>query len=807
MKTREKKSVLKKLLAQRPVVLDGATGTELQKGGMPAGVCPELWAAAQPEALAAIQRRYFEAGADIVYSCTFGANRMKLAEFGAAERVRELNAALVAVARRSGSGLVAGDMGPTGQFIEPFGTVAFNDAVSVYQEQATALIAAGVDLLVIETMIDIQEARAALVAVREISDIPTLVTMTYERGGRTLNGTDPVAALITLQSLGADAVGCNCSTGPQDMAKIIAQMRPYATVPLAAKPNAGLPVLRDGRTFFDMGPEEFGAHVPALLAAGAALVGGCCGTTPAHIRAVKNAAASGAPFVATRPRLAALSSARRSLIFSETMPLVIVGECLNPTGKKALQQELREGNFALVQTLARDQEAAGAQLLDVNAGVAGIDEVKTLRDMVALLAVHAQSPLVIDSANPAAVEAALRVYPGRALINSISGETKKMEALLPLAAKYGALFILLPLEDGRVPLTAAERIAVVRKVFRAARRYGFTKQDFIVDGLVLTVSSSPAAARETLKFIAWNAQQFKTRTIAGLSNISFGLPNRPAANAVFLAMAQAAGLSAAILNPLREEAMLGALAGDVMMERDPAAARFIARAANAAAGTASAVPPAVHAAGESAVAVYRAVLEGRRQECAAAVSAALRAGIAADKLVVEVMIPAVTAVGELFDRKIYFLPQLLAGAETMKTACSLLEPYRQTTGPQAAPGVVILATVQGDIHDIGKNIVALLLKNHGFTVIDLGKDVAAAEILAQARRFENSVVGLSALMTTTMVRMPEIIEQARREGLACRFILGGAVVSESFARAQGAAYAADGVQAVRVIQGLVHQGV
>ncbi len=773
-------------------------GTELQKRGMPGGVCPELWCLENPSVIQDVQREYRAAGSDIVYTCTFGGNRFKLAEYKV-RNVREINRDLARISRKTlgPQTWIAGDIGPTGQFVKPFGNLDFEEAVEAFKEQARGLIEGGVDLIVIETMMDIQEARAALIAVREISDLFTVVTMTFERDGRTLNGTDPRTALITLQALGADAVGCNCSTGPADMIGFVRAMKPYATVPLVAKPNAGLPKLTGGRTVFDMEAREFASYAGRFASAGVNLVGGCCGTTPLHIRELRERIGGARTISPLRASISALSSARRSLVLEEGGPIAVIGEGINPTGKKALQEELLQGKTSLIRQMAREQEESGADLLDVNVGMPAIDEVKAMRDIIQLLAVATDLPLVIDSAKPEAVEAALRIYPGRALVNSISGEKEKREELLPLAAKYGAMFILLPLAEREIPDTAERRIEIIKSTYGRARSFGFTKEDILVDGLVMTAASNPDAPEETLKTVEWVSRRFKGKSVIGLSNVSFGMPERRWLNATFLAMAAARGLRAVIANPAREELMAVKLASDVLTGRDRDAAHYIARFS----GLAERREPKGPAEQTPRERVTRAILEGNREEINDLVDAAVAAGETAARLVQDTMIPAIIHVGDLFGRKEYFLPQLIASAETMKRAMEHLEPrLRKDRNTRKGKGPILLATVQGDIHDIGKNIVALMLRNHGFQVIDLGKDVSADAVVKAAKRHKAPVVGLSALMTTTMVRMPEVIRLARDQGLTCRFILGGAVVTRPYAESLGAAFARDGVEAVRTIE-------
>ncbi len=799
------KNSIKGLSKKGIVLLDGAIGTELQKGGMPAGVCPEAWCLENPAVLQDIYRTYKKAGSHIVYAATFGANRCKLSQYGLKD-VRTINRDLAMLAKNAvGKGcFVAGDIGPTGRFVAPFGDLPFEEAVEIFKEQIAGLLEGGVDLMVIETMLDIQEARAALLAVKETCDLFTLVTMTYEKDGRTLNGTDPVTALITLQSLGADAVGCNCSSGPEAMLGMVEAMKPYATVPLAAKPNAGMPRMEGGDTVFDMDAAAFGGWGKRLAAAGANLLGGCCGTTPAHIGALKAGVADAPSLPPCRTALSAVSSARGHRIFERGNPLQIVGERLNPTGKKALQQELLEGKMTLVRQLAREQEEMGVALLDVNVGVPGLDEVKAIGEVINLLAVTTGVPLMVDSSRAETIEAALRCYPGRALINSISGEKEKLARLLPLAAKYGAMFILLPLADGELPLTAERRREIVKDIYQKARTYGFTKEDIIVDGLVMTVASDPRAALETLKTVDWCANKFHCRTLLGLSNVSFGMPERQWVNAAFLAMGQVLGLNLAIANPGSAEMMNIKAAGDLLLQKDRDAAAYLARFSRFEVPGAKLPPPVAASPGDR---VSQAIMEGNREDIAALVEEALAAGRSARALVDEFMTPAIVRVGDLFDKKVYFLPQLIAAAEVMKLGLSFLEPQLSAGSGIAAPkGTVILATVMGDIHDIGKNIVALMLRNHGYQVVDLGKNVPVETVVAAMKEHRPHVVGLSALMTTTMVKMQKVIELAAREGLQCPFLVGGAVVTGAYAASIGAAYARDGVEAVRVVDALIQAG-
>lgn len=797
------KDKIKKFLTKKIIVLDGATGTELQKRGMPNGVCPEKWCLEHPDVIAQIHRDYQQGGADIVYSCTFGANPHKLGQYSISG-VEDINAKLVRIAKNAvtANTLIAGSIGPLGVFPEPFGTLKFEDAVLAFKRQVKGLIDGGADLLVIETMMDIQEARAALIAAKELTDKFVMVTMTFEKEGRTLNGTDPLAALITLQSLGADAVGCNCSTGPKEMDAFIVKMKPYATVPLIAKPNAGLPQLKDGKTIFQMNSQDFAKQTKKLAEHGANMIGGCCGTTPEHIKATKSVLNNFHPKPIARKFLSALSSVASSVILEERKATGIVGESINPTRRKALQQELLEEKTSLIRQLAKDQELAGAEFLDVNVGAPGVDEVKVLACAVKTLAVSSRLPLVLDSSNIAAIEKALRFYPGRALINSISAE-KKMDELLKLAAKYGAMFIALPVGLRGVPKTLDERKRNVLKILSAARKHHLTNSDAVVDGLVMAVSAAPRAAIDTLETVKWCRQNLKINSIVGLSNVSFGLPQREILNSAFFNLLKKQGVSLVIGNPAHLTDKREARAEKVLLGKDPEARDFIAYS-NKIKGHPKDEKRTVASPRDL---IFNAILDGNREEIGNFIVAAEMQGISLSEIVNQVMIPAINKVGEFFEQKRYFLPQLIASAEAMKLGFDYIEPKLQIKSvSDIQKTVVILATVHGDIHDIGKNIVALMLKNHGFHVIDLGKDVSAERILGEVRRHRDPIVALSALMTTTMVNMDEVIRMAKEQGLKCHFMLGGAVVTKDYADKLGAEYSKDSVEAVKVAKRLAAGG-
>jgi 5-methyltetrahydrofolate--homocysteine methyltransferase len=777
------------------VILDGATGTELVKRGMPGGVCPELWCLENPAAVKDLQDKYISAGSNLIYTPTFGGNRCKLEEFGLEDRFYEINFALAAMSKKNaGSALVFGDIAPTGRFVEPFGDLSFEDAVIIYKEQARALLDGGVDGFVIETMLDIQEARAALIAVREICDLPVMVSMTYEKDGRTLNGTDPVSALITLQSLGADAVGCNCSTGPSDMMKVISAMKEYARVPLLAKPNAGMPRLINGVTSFDMGHDEFASYVEGFIAAGANLLGGCCGTTPDHIGSAAVKAKGKKTITHSAESVSAVSSARKSVFMGNGRPFAVVGERINPTGKKALQAELREGKTGIVQEFALEQQIKGAAILDVNMGLSGIDEKEMMLKTVRLLSRTSDLPLCIDSTIPEVVEAALRIYPGRALVNSISAEKERIDKTLPIAATYGAMFILLPLNDEGIPVTLEERKEIVEYILREGAKYGYRKEDVVVDGLVMTVSSDKNAALMTLDLIEWCTKEIGINTICGLSNVSFGLPSRDGINSSFLAMAASRGLTMAIANPASELLMNTVFSCDALSGRDKNLSGYVERFSGSSEKINSA---AIDLSPEKMV--YESVLRGWDDRIESAVAKALEAGIEPKRLVDDFLITAITLVGDKYEKKEYFLPQLIMSADTMRKGFAILEPLLVKEAGDKESGKIVIATVKGDIHDIGKNIVALMLRNYGFNVVDLGKDISAEAIIDAAVEVRADIVALSALMTTTMTEMRTVINLSHSRGLKFKFMIGGAVVDQNYADEIGAdGYSRDAMEAVKL---------
>lgn len=803
----------------RIVFLDGATGTNLMKAGMPAGICPETWILDHKDVMLELQKAYAEAGSDIVYAPTFTGNRIKLSDYGLSDRIREINTELVQLTRSAVGNkvLIAGDLTMTGKQLRPVGDLDFEELIEVYKEQISILESAGVDILVVETMMSLQECRAALIAAKEITDLAVMVTLTFEADGRTLFGSDPMAGAITLEALGAAAIGANCSTGPDKMVHIIRDMASVTNIPIIAKPNAGLPKFtEDGSTEYDMDRDTFVTEINKLVRAGASVIGGCCGTTPDFIRGLKTAYAEvrpadlrdsqGNPIPRKISGRRYLSSERQALSFDLDDLFMIVGERINPTGKKKLQAELREGNLDMVSDFARTQEADGASILDINVGMSGIDEKQMMLNVLEEVTTITNLPLCIDTSSPEVMEAALRIYPGRALMNSISLEKEKVDKFLPLAKKYGAMFVLLPLSPEGLPKDYEEKIDNIKKLSSLAYDMGMTIEDIVVDGLVATVGADPGAALNTLDTIGF-CHENGFATICGLSNISFGLPQRMNVNTAFLTMAISRGLTMAIANPSQEMLVNAAFASDLLRNKEGADTAYIERMQRYAEGAqAQGAPKEVKNApaqdADFLAIIKKDVLTGSKRTIVKDTEKAVESGLEPKAILDEALMPAINEVGDLFDKGKYFLPQLISGAEAMKLSIGFLEPLLQKDkDPSKQLPTIVIATVQGDIHDIGKNLVALMLKNYGFNVIDLGKDVPKEDIIQAAREHNASVIALSALMTTTMKEMKNVVDLARAEKLTSKIIIGGAVVTEDYAFEIGAdGYSSDAADAVKIVR-------
>ena len=795
------------LSSGRFLLLDGAMGTMLQAAGLPAGESPERFCLQRPDILQGIHAAYVAAGSDILTTCTFGGSRYKLPQ---GLSVGEFNTAMARAARQAADGagrpvFVAGNLGPTGHFVRPLGPLEPAELVEAYREQVRGLLAGGVDLIFIETQFDLAEARAAVVAARSECRLPVMVSMTFEQGV-SLTGSTPEIFAETMQNLGVTVLGTNCSAGPEQMAPVVEELLAYSRVPVLVEPNAGLPELVDGKTVFRLDPATFAQKTAAFAAAGVQVLGGCCGTTPEHIAALKQAV-QGLEYrkPVCRVGLGSITlSTRSSLVrIGEDSSLTIIGERINPTGKKQLTAEFQAGEFALALSYADEQMAAGAPLLDVNVGAPLVDEAELLPELVLRLTGRCQTPLSLDSSNADAIARALPYCPGSPLVNSISGEAGRMERLGPLCRDWGAPFILLPLQGRNLPVQAAERIAILEALLEQAENLGIPRRLLMVDVLALAVSSKAEAGKQCLETIRWCAREGLPTTI-GLSNISFGLPARELLNATFLSLAVGAGLSSCIGNPANARLTEVRDATDVLLGRDQNAAGFIAGYSQWTPGQAVAGVAAQVQKGAVSATLEEAVLRGDKENALQLVEKALAAGDDPMLLVNEKLIPAITEVGARYERREYFLPQLIRSAETMQVAFGKLKPLLEARRGQEKRPVIVLATVEGDIHDIGKNIVALLLGNHGFDVVDAGKDVKAEDIIRCAMEHDARIVGLSALMTTTMVRMEDTVHLVRERKLPIRVMVGGAVVTQAFADSIGAdGYSADAVGAVRLAKTLV----
>lgn len=793
------------------VFLDGATGSNLQEHGMQAGECPELWILNHPDVFVELQKQYILAGSDVLYAPTFTCNRIKLAEYGLEDKLHEMTQQLVALSRQAveESGTtrkiyIAGDMTMTGEQLYPMGTLTLEELIDVYKEQVNALIDAGVDLFAVETMMSLQECRGAVLAIKETcgDTIPILVTLTFQDDMRTLFGTNPETAVIVMESMGVDAVGLNCSTGPDKMHEVVQRMLRVSSIPLVVKPNAGLPKLEDGKTTYDMDAEEFAKEMLPLAQMGATILGGCCGTTPLHIRKMIQNLENVKAEIPEKKQIRALTNERNFLEINLDGAFSIVGERINPTGKKNLQEELRQKKMDLVIDMAEEQVAKGAKILDVNMGTNGIDEKEMMLMAVNELTLAVDVPLCIDSSYVDIVEEALRIYPGRALINSISLEPEKIKHLIPAAKKYGAMFILLPLSDKGLPENLEEKKEIIHTILTEAKKYGLSEKDIVVDGLVATIGANKKAAIEVLETIRYCKEELGVATICGLSNISFGLPERQFVNTAFLTMAIAQGLTMAIANPSQTLLTNAALATDLLLNKANADLNYINGVNKAEISTRNSANR--QSSEEDGHPLYLAVVKGKDGQALALAKEEIEKGEKPGQIIDSYLIPAINHVGELFEKGTYFLPQLIASAEAMEKAIDYLEPYLAKERGDQKLDTIVMATVKGDIHDIGKNLVVLMLKNYGYDVIDLGKDVDNQLVIDTAIKENAAIIGLSALMTTTMTEMKEVVDLAKAQGVKAKIIIGGAVVTESYAEEIGAdGYSKDAREAVKLVNKLL----
>lgn len=878
---------LAEALAGRAYLLfDGGMGTLVQAAGLhTVHAVPDLLNLTHPEAIVAIQRQYVEAGADCITTNTFNTNRLKLANAGAT--VAEVYAAAAANARVAGAPLVAGDIGPTGALLEPLGTLTFDEAFDIFSEQACAAEAAGCDLIVVETMADLLEAKAAVLAAVESTALPVFATMTFGEDGRTFLGTTPAIAATTLSALGASAVGLNCSLGPTELAPLVGELAPHDRALVMAQPNAGLPRIQDGETVFDVGPNEFAQAMEAILDAGATVIGGCCGTTPDHIAALralidarplpavasvsvpahtpvassatavfassassraawgeqsepKGLSASSVPNLRYRPAFTVTSAQQMVSLPEGEARIAVIGERINPTGKKKLKAALQAGDVDYLVAEAAAQQRAGADILDVNVGVPGLDEPALLSQVTRALQATVPLPLQLDSSDPAAIEAAARAYAGRPMVNSVNGKADNLATVLPVVARYGCTVVGLTLDENGIPPTAEERLAIAERIVAAAEAHGVPREDVAIDCLVMAAATNQDEVREILRAVALVKERLGVRTVLGVSNVSFGLPARPLVNSTFLAAAFGAGLDMPILNPLNARYRDTVATFRILNGQDTGCRAFLEAYANTADPYEVAANPAASSAVtsreggaspaptkgipssypipvtgafadavETVAHLAECVLEGRSAPVAVATERLLEThdGLA---VINDVFVPVLDVVGQKYDEGTFFLPQLMASAEAVKAGFDLIRDRARAASANATPTegarvpadadrAIIVATVQGDIHDIGKNIVKMLLENYGFTVIDLGRDVAPEAIVAAARDTGARLIGLSALMTTTVGAMERTIALVHEQLPGVAVMVGGAVITQEFADQIGADfYAKDAAASTRV---------
>ena len=790
------------------LIYDGAMGTFLQESGaLKAGACPEELILSRPKVIKSIHSDYIDAGADIIETNSFGGSRLKLKAYGLDKQVYKINYEAARIARQAASNkaYVAGSVGPLDRQIQPLGDLFFDEAVDFFREQVKALKDGGCDLIILETFADIKELKAAFIAAKEVGGLPIQAQMTFEGGERTTYGTPPSAFCVLFQSLGADIIGTNCSTGPKELLKVIKEITPFTNRYISCLPNAGLPQLRGGRTYFTESPKSFSKYAVEFARLGVNLIGGCCGTTPEHIKEIKLLLKNRKPTKRRYTPAFRLSSRSKVVELNSVTKPLIIGERINPTGKKDLQKEIKKNKTIIVRREALEQTKKGADILDVNVGVPGCDETKAIAQAIEAIQSVCQAPLSIDSPNPKAIEAALKEVDGKPLINSVNGERERIDSILPLAKRHGAAILILTLDKGGLPKDSEARLRIAKRVIDRATKLGIPKEDIVVDPLTLTISAKPEQTKESLAAI----KKLKAKgypTSLGISNISFGLPNRVGINSDFFSLALSFGLDMAIIDP-SDDAMLRVAKGRIKRRANEGEIkRFLD----------SALRPIERIVKKKIKAkpVYRkdvrarlkdAILYGDKDNIVSFVEEALSKGLSPLKINSSILIPALETVGEKFAKKEYFLPQVILSAEAMQRAFGRLKKELKPSEAKAK-GKIVIATVEGDIHDIGKNIVISVLENHGYKIYDLGRSVPANVIIKEAIKNRADVIGLSALMTTTMIQMERVIKELKKQRLKFRTIVGGAVVTKEFARRIGAsAYARDAIEAVNIVKSLIKE--
>ncbi len=778
------------------VYLDGGMGTLLQKSGLQPGELPEHWNISHPEVIREIHKSYYDSGSNVVNTNTFGANTLKFS-------IDELDEIICHAvknadeARKASSGeqekFIALDVGPTGKLLKPLGDLDFEDAVKIFAETIRLGVKYGVDLITIETMNDSYETKAAVLAAKENSDLPIIVTNAYGENGRLMTGANPAVMAAMLEGMGVDAIGANCSLGPKQLMDVMDELLKYCSVPVAFKPNAGLPKSDGKVTYYDVDADEFAQDIKLSVENGVRIVGGCCGTTPEYIKKVCELTCGMKPKEIEKKTYSVCTSYNKAVFFGEKP--ILIGERINPTGKKRFKQALLENDIGYILQEAVNQQAKGVHVLDVNVGLPGIDEAQMLTTSVCELQCVTDLPLQIDSSDPVAMESALRRYNGKAMINSVNGKEENMNAIFPLVKKYGGFVVALTLDEKGIPSTVEGRMKIARKILLTAALYGINKKDIIFDPLAMTVSADKMSAVTTLETVKKITEQLGCNTSLGVSNVSFGLPSRELINAAFFTTAMENGLSAAIMNPYSARMMEAYYSFNVVKGLDDNCMDFINFASQ------QEVQPTVKH--ESSLTLKEAIEKGLKEKSSEITTAMLGENAPLD-IVNSHVIPALDDVGKRFEEKKLFLPQLLMSAEAAKASFEVIKAAMAADGNSVKKGNIVIATVHGDIHDIGKNIVKLLLENYGYNVIDLGKNVPPETVLNAVIENHAPLVGLSALMTTTVPAMEETVKLVKEKAPWCKTIVGGAVLTQDYADKIGAdKYAADAMESVRYAETVI----
>ena len=797
----------KDYLKNHIVYLDGGIGTLLQAGGLKPGEYPERWNLSHHDVIIDIHKAYFDAGSNVVCTNTFGANCLKFAD----DELEQIIKAAVANAKKAreqsvqkGEKFIALDIGPSGKLLKPLGDLDFEDAVNVFSKTVKFGVKYGVDLIIIETMNDSYETKAALLAAKENSNLPVIVSNAYGEDGKLMTGAAPAAMVAMLEGMGADAIGANCSLGPRQLRGVAEELLQKASVPVILKPNAGLPKSINGKTVFDVTVDEFSDEVAALVKKGVRVVGGCCGTTPEYIASLYSKTSELAPVPIADKKITVVSSYTHAIEFGESP--ILIGERINPTGKKRFKQALLENDIDYILSEGVNQQEKGVHILDVNVGLPDIDEVQMLKNAVCELQAIIDLPLQIDTSNIAAMEEALRRYNGKAMINSVNGKRESMEAIFPLVKKYGGLVVALTLDESGIPDTAQGRVKIAENILKVANEYGIDKKDIIFDTLAMTISADNKAAIATLNALKTIKNKLGCHTSLGVSNVSFGLPNRDAVNSTFFALALENGLSAAIMNPYSAVMMKTYYAYSTLKGLDENCAEYIGSAESFVVTVTPVAAAALKTTEEYSSELQHAVIKGFKDK-AGELTKNLLSSVDPLKIVNNEIIPALNIVGDGFEKKTVYLPQLLMSAEAAKSAFEVIKASMSGKEKAGTKGVIVIATVYGDIHDIGKNIVKLLLENYGFDVVDLGKDVPPEIIAKTAIKLRAPLVGLSALMTTTVPAMEETIKLLREKAPWCKIVVGGAVLTKEYADKIGAdKYAKDAMESVRYAEEIINGG-